>query len=206
MRCRHLMLAFFLASLLSSLAGPAEARKLAFKWARRLPKSCEPTSTFYSNRHQSGTKPCCAAVVGLCAGGTACPPSGTCADGTACLAATPPTLPNVVLMISDDQGECHYGHAGECRSTQTGTPTEAPRTPNLDLLAGYGTVFPVAHNTAPWCFPSLTSILTGRYQKSMERVSKPATVFGTIATSLRSLDKSPFLHNNPFTAGNNVGG
>jgi hypothetical protein len=48
----------------------------------------------------------------------------------------------VVLMIADDQGECHYGHAVECRSTQTGTPTEAPRTPNLDLLAGYGRCSP----------------------------------------------------------------
>jgi len=67
-------------------------------------------------------------------------------------------------------------------------------------------VFPIAHNTAPWCFPSLTSILTGRYQKSMDRVSKPATVFGTIATSLRSLDKSPFLPNDPFNAGNKMGG
>jgi hypothetical protein len=143
------MLDFFIASLLSSVAGPAEARKIPFKWARRLPKSCETTSTFYSSLHKPGTKPCCPAVIGLCAGGTACPASGTCGDGTACLAATPPTLPNVVLMISDDQGECHYGHAGECRSTQTGTPTEAPRTPNFDLLAGYGTVFPIAHNTAP---------------------------------------------------------
>src|SRR5262249_16821433 len=102
MRRRHLLLAFFVASLLSSLAGPADARKTAFKWARRLPKSCEPTSTFYSNRHTPGTKPCCPAVIGLCAGGTACPASGTCADGAACLAATPPTLSNVVLMISDD--------------------------------------------------------------------------------------------------------
>ena len=206
MRSRHLLLAFFVASLISSIAGPAEARKIAFKWARRLPKSCETTGTFYSNHHQPGTKPCCPTVIGLCGGGTACPASGTCGDGTTCLPATPPTLPNVVLMIADDQGECHYGHAVECRSTQTGTPTEAPRTPNLDLLAGYGTVFPIAHNTAPWCFPSLTSILTGRYQKSMDRISKPATVFGTIATSLRSLDKSPFLPDDPFNAGNKTGG
>src|SRR5262249_27120008 len=103
MRCRHFLLAFFVASLLSSLAGSADGRKSAFKWARRLPKSCEPASTFCWTRHKLGTKPCCPGVVGLCAGGTACPASGTCADGTACLAATPPTLPNVVLMISDDQ-------------------------------------------------------------------------------------------------------
>ena len=31
--------------------------------------------------------------------------------------------PNVALMIADDQGECHYGHAVEIRSTQTGPPT-----------------------------------------------------------------------------------
>ena len=82
----------------------------------------------------------------------ACPASGLC-PGTSdrCLPTATRTRPNVVLVISDDQGDCHYGTAGECRSVQTGTPIPPPRTPNLDVIAGYGTVFPIAHNTAAWC-------------------------------------------------------
>ncbi len=206
MRSRRSVRAVLTVCLVASLAGSAAAVKLPFKWARRVPKSCEATGVFYSAQHRSGARPCCASAVGMCPGGAACPPSGTCADGASCFPIPPLTLTNVVLMISDDQGECHYGSAGECRSVQTGTPVRAPATPNLDLLSGYGTVFPVAHNTAPWCFPSLASILTGRYQKSMERQRRPATVFGTVATSLRSLDDNPFLPDDPYNAGNKVGG
>ncbi len=180
--------------------------KLPFKPGKHVPKGCEVPSVFYSSRHRAGAPPCCATAVGVCAGGVACPPSGVCADGRACVAAAPPPLPNVVVMIPDDLGECHYGHAGECRSAETGTPVPAPVTPNLDLLAGHGTVFPIAHNTSPWCFPSLTSILTGRYQRSFGNERRPATAFGTIATSLRKLDGTPFLPTDPFNPGNKIGG
>ena len=37
---------------------------------------------FYSAQHRAGARPCCASIVGMCAGGAACPPSGTCADGS----------------------------------------------------------------------------------------------------------------------------
>ena len=40
----------------------------------------------------------------------------------------------------------------------------------------------------------------------MERQRRPATVFGTIATSLRSLDNNPFLPDDPYNEGNKVGG
>ncbi len=184
----------------------ADAGKVQFKPAKHLSKLCELPGTFYSSRHQPGRPPCCATVVGLCAGGAACPGSGVCPDGAACVPGPPPALPNVVLMIPDDLGSCHYGHAGECRSAQSGTPVPAPKTPNLDLLAGHGTVFPVAHNTSPWCFPSLTSILTGRYQRNMNGSRKPATELGTIATSLRKLDDTPWLPDDPYNPGNKVGG
>jgi hypothetical protein len=163
-------------------------------------------SVFYSGNHSVGVFPCCPSAIGMCPGGVACPPAGVCSDGRACVPAATPDLPNVVLMIPDDLGECHYGSAGECRSNRTGTPVPAPKTPNLDLLAGYGTIFPIAHNTAPWCFPSLTSMLTGRYQKSFNGSGRPATVFGTIATSLRSLDDTPFLPDDPYVPSNKIGG
>jgi len=192
--------------MLGLIAGTVEAGKVPFKPGKHVPKVCELPRVFYSPQHRAGQAPCCASVVGMCGGGTACPPSGTCPDGRACMPAAPPAFPNVVLMIPDDLGECHYGFVGECRSVSTGTPVVAPSTPNLDLLAGYGTVFSIAHNTSPWCFPSLTSMLTGRYQKSMERVRRPATTFGTIATSLRNLDGISIVPPDPYTQGNRIGG
>ncbi len=123
-----------------------------------------------------------------------------------CLPTAPRARPNVVLVIADDQGDCHYGTAGECRSVQTGTPIPPPLTPNLDVLAGYGTVFPIAHNTAAWCFPSLNSMLTGRYQKSMEGVRNLGERFHTIPSVLRSLTGEARTTPDPFDAESSIGG
>ena len=114
MRHRGRVQAGLVACLLGALAASADAGKLPFKWARRVPKGCEATSVFYSSSHRAGARPCCASVIGMCPGGRACPPSGVCVDGASCVAIPPLTLTNVVLMISDGQGECHYGSAGEC--------------------------------------------------------------------------------------------
>src|SRR5512135_3328128 len=95
---------------LLALTGVAEASSL--RWSRRL-FGCEPPSLFYSASHVPGARPCCATEMGLCAGGVACPPSGTCPDGVACVPGTQPTRPNLVLFISDDQAECAWGSAGE---------------------------------------------------------------------------------------------
>jgi hypothetical protein len=116
------------------------------------------------------------------------------------------TRPNVILLIADDQGECHWGTVGECRSTQTGTPIPPPSTPNLDLLSGYGTVFPIAHNTASWCFPSLDSMLTGRYARSYGGGSHIADRLTTIPKALRSLGGTGNAPADPYHAGNVVGG
>ncbi len=183
------------------LLGPGES-SARIQWDRAL-LGCEPPAVFYSSRHVPGTRPCCPSVAGVCAGGVTCPPSGVCAGGGACTPGAPATRPNMVLMISDDQGACQFGSAQECRSAVSGTAIPAPSTPNLDLLAGYGTVFPVAHNTSSWCFPSLFSIVTGRYQRSMEGVAKPADTFGSIARTLRRLDGTP---TDPYDARNGVGG
>jgi hypothetical protein len=181
--------------------------KTSVIWSRkRKLADCEPPHVFYSNQHVGGRKPCCATIEGVCPGGVACPVSGVCSDGSTCVAGPVADRPNIILFIGDDQGACHYGYAEECRSTQTGTPVPAPKTPSLDLLAGYGTVFPIAHNTASWCFPSLASILTGRYQRNFGGQRKVnETYFMLMPSALRGLVGAP-APNDPFNAGNKIGG
>jgi hypothetical protein len=181
--------------------------KTSVVWSRKRKLSdCEPPSIFYSGRHVEGRLPCCASIEGLCSGGDACPASGVCSDGNPCVAGPVANRPNVILFISDDQGYCDYGYAGECRSSQTGTAVPAPKTPNLDVLAGYGTVFPIVHNTASWCFPSLASILTGRYQKDFGGQRKVTeTAFTMIPNALRGLVASPAT-DDPYNVGNKIGG
>jgi arylsulfatase A-like enzyme len=43
---------------------------------------------------------------------------------------------------------------------------KAVATPNLDRLAATGTVFDRAYTASPWCLPSRSSILTGRYPRN----------------------------------------
>jgi uncharacterized sulfatase len=61
--------------------------------------------------------------------------------------------PNVVLIISDDQGWGDYGFMGH----------PLARTPHLDRLAGESLLFTRGYVPSSLCSPSLTSILTGRY-------------------------------------------
>lgn len=177
-----------------------------FRWHSSL-LGCEPPAVFYSSAHRPGARPCCPLADGMCDGGTACPATGLC-PGTG-LACTPPRAtprPNIVVMISDDHGSCQYGSAVECRSAVRGQAIPAPVTPNLDLLAGYGTVFTTAHNTSPWCFPSLFSIVTGRFQRSFNGVTRPAEQLGAIPRALRSLTGDPSAVTDPYDARSSVGG
>ncbi len=69
-------------------------------------------------------------------------------------AATPvPTRPNVLVIISDDQGWQDYGFMGH--------PHVA--TPALDRLAAESLTFQRGYSPVPLCRPSLTSIATGLY-------------------------------------------
>ena len=61
--------------------------------------------------------------------------------------------PNVVLIISDDQGWGDYGFMGH----------DTIQTPNLDRLARRSLVFERGYVVAPLCRPSLASIATGLY-------------------------------------------
>jgi hypothetical protein len=193
-----------LAVVIAALA--ATSAQASLIWGAKRGTFCEPPNVFYSSRHVSGVPPCCPSDSGVCPGGSVCPASGVCPGGTPCVPSHV-ARPNVVLVISDDQGECHYGSAGECRSTQTGTPIPAPATPNLDALVAGGTVFPIAHNTASWCYPSLNSILTARYQKSFGGFrNRIAEHFLTIPRVLRQLGKSPGTVVDPFDADARIGG
>jgi len=61
--------------------------------------------------------------------------------------------PNVVFIISDDQGWDDYGFMGH----------EHIKTPHLDKLAGEGLLYERGYVTAPLCRPSLASLATGLY-------------------------------------------
>src|SRR5947209_20550516 len=66
-------------------------------------------------------------------------------------AAADPARPNVLFIAADDLNDwvgCLGGHP-------------QVRTPNIDGLAGRGTLFANAHCQAPLCNPSRSSLLTG---------------------------------------------
>lgn len=79
---------------------------------------------------------------------------GTAALGISSAAASKPRRPsNIVLIVCDDLG---YGDIGA-------TGGRTIRTPNIDRLAGEGTVFTDYYAAANLCTPSRAGLLTGRY-------------------------------------------
>jgi len=71
------------------------------------------------------------------------------------LATAQAARPNLIIILSDDQG---WGDAGF-----QGAPDV--KTPNLDRLAASGVRFTQGYVTAPQCIPSRAGLLTGRYQQ-----------------------------------------
>ena len=68
---------------------------------------------------------------------------------------TAPRKPNVVVIVSDDQGFADVGFHG-C--------TDIP-TPNLDALAARGVRCSNGYVSGPYCSPTRAGFLTGRYQQ-----------------------------------------
>ncbi len=64
-----------------------------------------------------------------------------------------PSPPNIVLIISDDQGWGDYGFMGHPQL----------KTPHLDRLAAESLTFRRAYVPSSLCSPSLASLITGRY-------------------------------------------
>jgi arylsulfatase A-like enzyme len=65
----------------------------------------------------------------------------------------PAPRPNVVLILSDDQGWTDYGFMGH----------PSIRTPHLDRLAAESLLFTRGYTAAPLCRPALASLITGRH-------------------------------------------
>ncbi|MFQ3652192.1 MAG: sulfatase [Gemmataceae bacterium] len=64
-----------------------------------------------------------------------------------------PKMPNILLIISDDQAWYDFGFMG----------SKAVRTPHLDKLAAESAVFPNGYVPTSLCRASLATILTGQY-------------------------------------------
>jgi arylsulfatase A-like enzyme len=63
--------------------------------------------------------------------------------------------PNILIILSDDQGYADVGFHG-CRDIPT---------PNLDSLAQTGVRFSSGYVSGPYCSPTRAGLLTGRYQQ-----------------------------------------
>jgi arylsulfatase A-like enzyme len=70
------------------------------------------------------------------------------------------TRPNVLFIITDDQGRAEFNFLPEGRDEQ-GNPRNL--TPNIDRLATEGLVFLNQYVSSPVCTPSRYSVLTGTY-------------------------------------------
>ena len=75
----------------------------------------------------------------------------------------PATSPNVLLIVSDDQGYADLGFQG-C--------TDIP-TPHLDRLAHEGLHCTSGYVTHPFCSPTRAALLTGRYQQRFGHQNNP---------------------------------
>ncbi len=80
-------------------------------------------------------------------------PPQCCAQATVPTAATASDRPNILLIVSDDQGYPDLGCIG----------SKPIRTPNLDRLAEQGVRLTQFYVAWPACTPSRSAILTGRY-------------------------------------------
>ena len=68
--------------------------------------------------------------------------------------------PNIVLIVTDDQG---YNDLGCYFQAQPGTPLPTPHTPRLDAMAAQGIRFTDFSVAASVCTPSRAALLTGCY-------------------------------------------
>ena len=71
-----------------------------------------------------------------------------------CLADTPAPRPNIILIVTDDQGYNDVGFNG----------SKEILTPNIDRIANEGVRFSQGYVTGAVCGPSRAGFLTGRYQ------------------------------------------
>ena len=68
-------------------------------------------------------------------------------------------LPNIILLVGDDQGYPYFGFMG----------ADYVQTPNMDVLAASGTLFPNGYVPSNHCRPSLQTLMTGTLPSEYER-------------------------------------
>lgn len=73
-------------------------------------------------------------------------------------AVIPANQPNVIVILTDDQGWSDLG----CQGIQTDI-----KTPHIDALASRGVRCSAGYVTAPQCSPSRVGLITGRYQQRL---------------------------------------
>lgn len=76
---------------------------------------------------------------------------------------SPLSPPNIILIITDDQGWNDVGFNG----------SKDIQTPYLDEIASEGAIFTQGYVSHPYCSPSRAGILTGRYQQHFGHESNP---------------------------------
>lgn len=88
---------------------------------------------------------------------------GLCARVSAAETPAAPTRPNILLILSDDQGYADVGFQG-CKDIPT---------PHLDRLAAGGVRCGNAYVTHAFCSPSRAGMLSGRYQQRFGHENNP---------------------------------
>ena len=71
--------------------------------------------------------------------------------------------PNVLLIVTDDQGWGDFGFQGSKRV----------RTPHVDALARAGVRFASGYVSHPYCSPTRAGLMTGRYQQRFGHETNP---------------------------------
>src|ERR671913_354104 len=80
----------------------------------------------------------------------------------------PARRPNIVVIVSDDQGYADVGVHG-CKDIPT---------PHLDALANAGVRCTSGYVSGPYCSPTRAGLLTGRYQTRFGHEFNPGPVAG----------------------------
>ena len=88
---------------------------------------------------------------------------GVALSALALVASESAARPNVLLIVSDDQGYADAGLQGS---------QEIP-TPHLDRLAKSGVRFTSGYVTHPFCSPTRAGLMTGRYQQRFGHERNP---------------------------------
>jgi len=122
-------------------------------------------------------------MIGICAG-------VLCLSGLRAVAAgesSETSRPNVVIVITDDQGYGDFAFAGN----------NAIKTPNIDKLRGQGTLLNNFH-VDPTCAPTRSALMTGRYS---DRVGVWHTVQGRSMLRRREITMADVFSQNGYATG-----